>query len=473
MSNSKTTTGRYLVLLEKGQSTSASVKQLKTLCGVKAKSSTEFKDEIVTASDIDNNAAIIFDKIGVAVISKKAATDKTMGALMNHSNYIVEPERIVEAIDMSAKEMKKYVAGYRDATNAMAEKVLGEQSSDFEDATQFQEAQMDLDAQAATATWGLRATRVVPPFFYRSYSGSGAKVAILDTGFDPSHPDFATRNIISQSFVPNEVVQDENGHGTHVTGTACGPLNPATSNVQRYGVAYNSDIYIGKVLNNAGSGADGWILAGINWAISQNVDVINMSLGAFTNSSGFSSVYESVASNALASGTLIIAAAGNNSSRPGTINAVSHPANCPSIMAVGAVDVNMNIARFSNGGLFPPHGSVDIVGPGVEVFSSVSIPHDGLLDFISAGEIYGELPGTSMAAPHVAGIAALYVESNGVRGQALWDLLVDSAKDLPLPARDDGAGLVQAPIRRIRIPDWWWKYIPPVLPWPPRKGPKF
>lgn len=471
MSTSKTTTGRYLVLLENGQNTASSIEQLESLCGVKAKSSTEFPDEIVTASDIDKNDAIVFDKIGVAVISKKAASKNTVSNLMGNSNYIVEPERIVQAIGMDAEEFRNYVEGYRDATNSMADKVLGEQATDLENYANYFEEEATVDTQAGVSTWGLRATRVIPPIFFSGYSGQGTKVAVLDTGFDPSHPDFSTRNIVSKSFVPDQAVQDAHGHGTHCTGTACGPASSSDTNIERYGIAYNSDVYIGKVLNNQGSGADGWILAGINWAISQNVDVINMSLGAATNSGGFSSVYESVAKNALASGTLIIAAAGNDSNRPGTIRAVSHPANCPSIMAVGAVDSNMGIARFSNGGLFPSHGAVDIVGPGVAVLSSVSKPHTGL-PTIPVADRFGSINGTSMAAPHVAGIAALYVESHGVRGQALWDTLVNTARNLPLPARDDGAGLVQAPIkRRFAFPPDWWQVFPPIRPWPPIQWP--
>ena len=147
-----------------------------------------------------------------------------------------------------------------------------------------------------------------------------------------------------------------------------------------------------------------------------------------------SRVFESVGKRALDNGSLIIAAAGNDSSRPGNVEPVSHPANCPSIMAVAALDSQLQAAWFSNGGRNPDGGHVDIAGPGVNVDSSYPMPTR-----------YKSLSGTSMATPHVAGIAALYAEASGSRGQALWNLLIQNAQRLSLPSVDVGIGLVQAP----------------------------
>src|SRR6202030_330302 len=97
--------------------------------------------------------------------------------------------------------------------------------------------------------------------------------------FDLNHADFAGRTVVSQSFVPGQAVQDGHSHGTHCIGTACGPKKPA-GNVRRYGIAYGAIILVGKVLNNSGSGTQGGILNGINWAIHNSAVVISMSLGS-------------------------------------------------------------------------------------------------------------------------------------------------------------------------------------------------
>jgi subtilisin len=165
--------------------------------------------------------------------------------------------------------------------------------------------------------------------------------------------------------------------------------------------------------------------------------IVSMSLGAAVQpGQPFSQIFEQVARRALARNTLIVAAAGNDSDRRnGVIRPVSHPANCPSILAVAAVDVNLAVAPFSNRGINPMGGQVDIAGPGVNVYSTWPMPTR-----------YRRLSGTSMATPHVAGIAALFVEASP-RATAgdIWRQLGQAAHRLPLPSADVGAGLVQAP----------------------------
>lgn len=268
------------------------------------------------------------------------------------------------------------------------------------------------------------------------FSGKGIRVAILDTGLDLRHPDFAGRAVVSQSFVGTPTAQDGNGHGTHCTGTACGPLVPPVS--PRYGWAFKSSIFIGKVLNDLGSGTDASILAGIDWAIRNRCVVISMSLGApVAPGTPPSPIYEAVGTRALSAGSLIVAAAGNDSDRAtGRIRPVSRPANSKSILAVGAVDAALHIAAFSNRGSNPSGGEVNLVGPGVGVHATWLMP-----------QRYRTISGTSMATPHVAGIAAMCAEAfPTTRGLALWRRLEATARALPaIPQVDRGAGLVQAP----------------------------
>jgi hypothetical protein len=282
-------------------------------------------------------------------------------------------------------------------------------------------------AVSDAATWGLLATNVPSS----RYSGKGIKVAVLDTGFDLHHPDFAGRTVVARSFITGEAVQDGNGHGTHCIGVSCGPQTAPNS--PRYGIAYGADIYVGKVLSNAGSGADGGILSGINWAVQQGCRIVSMSLGsAVAAGQTYSRVYQSAATNALQKGTLIIAAAGNESQRPGVIAPVGHPANCPSIVAVGAVDSSLAVAWFSCGGVNADGGEVDVAGPGVDVYSSYPMP-----------QRYKVESGTSMATPHMAGIAALYAEATGLRGLELANHVLEQSRRL-FPTRDFGWGVVQA-----------------------------
>src|SRR5690606_29197197 len=194
--------------------------------------------------------------------------------------------------------------------------------------------------------------------------------------------------------------------------------------------------YVGKVLSDEGAGADGTVLQGIDWAIENGCHVLSLSLGsAMQPGQGYSAVFEAVAQRALAAGTLIVAAAGNESSRPEYIAPVGHPANCPSILAVGAVDRNLKVAPFSCGGIESDGGEVDMAAPGGDIHSAWPVPQE-----------HHTISGTSMATPFVAGVAALHAQASpDASGRALGDRLLRTVQKLGEPHRDVGAGLVQAP----------------------------
>jgi subtilisin family serine protease len=423
-----TTTGRYIITFREGAREQA-VAMMSRSAGIGLVASTEdFEGGAVDADQVRDAGALYFDKLGVAVVSSPpdALQALSVAAAGDDQSAIlaIEPERIMVAIGdeppAGGDGSLSYLRGYRDAVNHLYDQLSGGATA------QWWFGGGSTLADTAAATWGIAATKVMSSQF----SGLGVRVAVLDTGLDLQHPDFAGRAVTSQSFVPGQEVQDLHGHGTHCIGTACGSRQPA--NGRRYGIAWQAQIFAGKVLGNDGHGPDGGILAGINWAITNGCQILSMSLGV----QGPASIaYEQVAQRALAAGTLIVAAAGNDSRRSqNVILPVSRAANSPSILAVAAVDSSFQVADFSNRGLTADGGQVDIAGPGVDVYSAAPMPTRNRV-----------LSGTSMATPHVAGIAALWAEARQVSGAALFQMIAGAARRLGALSTDVGAGLVQAP----------------------------
>ncbi|TCK25609.1 S8 family serine peptidase [Pseudonocardia endophytica] len=407
-----TWTGRYLLVLGDdlmGDDDTAARDAVRELTGLSEVTST--RDAGAASGDV---RPTLFGGLGIAVAeltSAQLATARADARLIG-----VEPERVQRAIGDLSEE---YLRGFADAAQFLHGKAGGAAPG----AGRVGVAQFGDTDQA---TWGLQATGVLEA----KETGKGVTVAVLDTGLDLEHPDFAGRQIQSRSFVDGQQVQDVQGHGTHTAGTTAGPLAPTTG--RRYGIAHEATLLVGKVLGDDGSGSDAQILEGIDWAITSGAKVVSMSLGADVNE--VSTAYENAGKRALDAGCLIVAAAGNNAERStGNAGFVGVPANSPSIMAVAAVDRNLAIADFSAASSQVPGGQVDIAGPGVDVYSSWPRPQNT-----------NTISGTSMATPHVSGIAALWVQ-RGVTGQQLWTQLVQAAQRLDLPSADVGSGLVRAP----------------------------
>jgi subtilisin family serine protease len=208
---------------------------------------------------------------------------------------------------------------------------------------------------------------------------TGVVVAVVDTGVDLDHPDLAGNVIPGYNVIsPGGLPQDDNGHGTHVTGIVAAITD---NDLGVAGVAGSCRIMPVKVLNNAGEGTDYDVATGIQWAADNGARIINMSLGG----PDYSYALAVAVNYAYERNVLIIAAAGNDG-----LESILYPAALPHVMAVGATDKTDGRASFSNYG-----DALDIVAPGVNVFSTLW------------NNSYTYLSGTSMATPHVAGVAAL------------------------------------------------------------------
>ena len=262
-------------------------------------------------------------------------------------------------------------------------------------------------------------------------TGTGAVIAVVDTGVAAGHPDLAGQILPGHDFVQDDdTPQDGNGHGSHVSGIAIA----ATGNgVGISSVAPGAKLLPVRVLGDDGSGTSEDVAAGIDWARTHGAQVINLSLGSevpIVGAMGGDEI-DAAIRRALGAGLVVVAAAGNNG-----VPVCEQPAAAEGLLCVGAVDKRKQRSFFSSFGsglgVVAPGGS-SLPAAGEDILSTV--PPDG----------YEEIAGTSQAAPHVAGVAALLV-GKGLTGQAAVKRILDTATDLG-PSGDDaeyGNGLVNA-----------------------------
>ncbi|OLF18015.1 hypothetical protein BU204_08555 [Actinophytocola xanthii] len=279
-----------------------------------------------------------------------------------------------------------------------------------------------------------------PTAWEAGLTGTGTTVAVLDSGVDQTHPDLADREVAEHNLTDSPDAVDRVGHGTHVASIVAG--TGAKSDGRFRGVAPGTRILDGKVLNDEGWGLDSWIIAGMEWATEQSADVVNMSLGG-EDTEELDPLEEAVDTLSAEHGTLFVIAAGNAGPNPGTIGS---PGSAAAALTVGAVDRDDELARFSSRGPRVGDGGIkpDITAPGVDI---VAARHaDGTIgEPVSDG--YTALSGTSMAAPHVAGAAALLAQQHpDWTGAQLKAALSASARPHPsLSPFEQGAGRVDIP----------------------------
>ncbi|WP_079509070.1 S8 family peptidase [Mesobacillus jeotgali] len=243
------------------------------------------------------------------------------------------------------------------------------------------------------------------------------KIAVVDTGVDLNHPELRNRLVAGYNVIDEEAEpDDDNGHGTHVAGIIASETN---NNEGVAGMTWFSKIMPVKAMGAKGYGTTFDIAKGIVWAVDHGADVINMSLGNYQPSK----VLEEAVQYAFEKDVVLVSAAGNDSS-----NQPTYPSAYPEVLSVAAVDYNGNRASFSNYGDY-----IDIAAPGVYIPSTYF------------NEQYAALSGTSMAAPHVAGLAALIKSANpDLKSSQIIDIIKKSAIDLGEQGKDTdyGSGLI-------------------------------
>jgi len=427
-------TGRFLLRLDPKPNTAAIIRTAKNN-GLELIAAANPRAEGALSHVLKEFDGIIFERLRVAVINGAAAVKLEALQRSSGSPFLSsEPERFVRKLQAVSK---------------------GRGGGPYKD--------------TSTATWGIHA---VGALAVRA-TGKGVKLAILDTGFDFTHPDFSGRTIHRKSFVGTRAAKDNEGHGTHIAGIAGGDRKGRDG--ARYGLASGARLYIGKILDDNGEGTDGQTLAGIEWALEKGCQIISMSFGApMEAGEPCSAVFEQVAQIALTHRCLLVAASGNESERAKTrplVAAVNHPANCPSIMAVGALTPALGVADYScagipgspgsssgSGGPAAPAGSGGPAAPGdtrgriantapgdargnAGGQIDIAAPGDNILSAKTGGG-YRRESGTSMATAFVAGAAALLWEQYpNASAWEIWARLTTQAWRLGLSAADIGAGL--------------------------------
>ncbi len=313
--------------------------------------------------------------------------------------------------------------------------------------TTVQRLNQDNRVAYAELDWLFHADRIPNDTYYGSYQwnmrkigmenawdlttgSSSVIVAVLDTGVDLTHPDLVSNITSGYDFANNDAdPSDDEGHGTHVAGIVAAAGNNGQGVA---GVAWNTQIMPVKVLGSDGSGYSSDIAQGMTWAVDHGADILNLSLGSESSSS----TMQDAVNYAANAGALIVASAGNSYNDG---NPVTYPAAYNHVLAVGASGDKDERADYSETGYF-----VDVVAPGGNPSSNYDAdPNHWILStyWRGSGYSYVQIAGTSQAAPHVAGLAALMLALNpSLSSDQVESIIENTAVDLGSPGRDDEFG---------------------------------
>ncbi|MCT2582121.1 S8 family serine peptidase [Actinophytocola gossypii] len=300
-----------------------------------------------------------------------------------------------------------------------------------------------------------------PAAWERGLTGSGVRVAVLDSGIDTDHPDLAGKTVVGKDFTGTGGVEDGHGHGTHVASIITG--TGAASGGRYRGVAPDVELAVGKVLDDTGWGTADGVLAGMRWAAAESgAKVVNMSLGS-DPTDGQDPMSLAVNTLSREYGTLFVIAAGNF----GGDRTVASPATADDALTVGSVSKSDEPSPFSSRGPRLGDGAAkpEISAPGGAIVAArpAGVPPLGE----PVGDGYQSLDGTSMAAPHVAAAAAVLAQRHpDWTGSTLKSALVSSAREVP------DAGVYQVGAGRLDLdratatPVVATAAVSAYLPWP-------
>ncbi|PUB23875.1 subtilase family protein [Promicromonospora sp. AC04] len=345
----------------------------------------------------------------------------------------LEPERTLESAGAISADLD------RDGAAALLGALRAPQASARSASGTVPDVKVWLDAPVRALDADSMPQIGAPAAWESGYTGDGVTVAVLDSGVDSTHPDLDDAVVGARDFTGSGNTEDHYGHGTHVASIVLGS-GDASGGTNR-GVAPGADLLVGKVLDESGGGEMSSIIDGMEWAAEQGADVVNMSLGEaehYTDGTDPASVALDTLSARY--GTLFVVAAGN----AGEYGTVSTPGSASSGLTVGAVDDADEVAAFSSRG---PRGGdyaikPDVTAPGVEIVAARAA---GTNEGSGEGE-YVSWSGTSMAAPHVAGAAAVLKQARPeLTGRQLKAILMGSAQHTSGSVFDEGAGRVYLP----------------------------
>ncbi len=333
---------------------------------------------------------IVVFKPGVEDSEKEARIDKVKGIKIKHLRLINGKAALLSKSAEEALLKDPAVSRIDDDVEVFA---LSRSVKDEKNENGFLFERKALSQPAQVLPWGI--DRIDAELAWVTTTANPIKVAVVDTGIDVSHPDLKDniKGGVSTVWYTTSY-NDDNGHGSHVAGIAAALDNT----IGVIGVGPQIDLYSVKVLDRRGSGYLSDVIEGLDWTIANGMQVVNMSLGTTANILSFREAIQRVNDT----GIVQVAAAGNSG------GAVIYPAAYPEVIAVSATDKTNTIASWSSRG-----PEIDLAAPGVNIYSTYK------------GSKYKTLSGTSMASPHVAGSAALVlntpVGAYDIDFDGIWD----------------------------------------------------